>query len=428
MADKLGQAIKFIKSGDRAYGKNLLTEILETDPENETAWLWMSAVVDTDGQRRECLKEVLKFNPNNQAAKRGLEKLEQNQSMVTAAQPEETKVVPVEIPGMESLADFSFKFRYVRNGQATGLISQKGVASGHQVVLGQESLSYDGIVSTIVRDNRLLLSVSPTAQLGKKLSKALVDETVIPIELNNKTAAEDLGRYIDRVCSRRKAEANKQRLFRAGKGDLFRFAVCPECKAIIDLSELDKTHYIYCCFCETVFAQDQEVITQGTIYRICDECGMFDRVRGYTEFYFYFLLVVYGFSINRRHVCDNCADSIFRKTFFLNLLFLLGIPSSIYLKIKSLAGRDPFFKELAKANSLARKGRSAEAAPIFGRLHSRYPEHPGLLVDEGVGYLVGNDAENALERLRRALKACSNYLPAHQLMDRAWDAQQLAGG
>ena len=151
---------------------------------------------------------------------------------------------------------------------------------------------------------------------------------------------------------------------------------------------------------------------------------MFDRVRGYTEFYFYFLVIAYGFSMKRRHVCDNCADSIFRKTLLLNLIFILGVPSSIYLKLKSLSGREPLLRELAKANALARKGRFKEAAPIFKRLQSKYPDHPGLLLDEGLGYLQGKNYNSAFEQFKRALSACNNYLPVLQLIQRIQNSSQ----
>ncbi len=75
--DDLEQAIALIKSGEKADGQQLLIEVLKTDPKNDAAWVWMSAVVDTDDMRRECLEEALKFNPSNRAAALGLEKLRQ---------------------------------------------------------------------------------------------------------------------------------------------------------------------------------------------------------------------------------------------------------------------------------------------------------------------------------------------------------------
>jgi hypothetical protein len=150
---------------------------------------------------------------------------------------------------------------------------------------------------------------------------------------------------------------------------------------------------------------------------------MFDRVRGYTEFYFYFLIVAYGYSLKVRHVCDSCAHALFKKTFFANLLFVFGVPSSIYLKLKSLTGRAPHFKELAKANSLARKGRYRQASAIYySRLYEKIPEHPGLLMNEGLGHLVGDDVDGARACFQRAQKACSNYLPVLRLISRMENA------
>lgn len=75
MTKKLEQAIRLIKSGDKSSARDLFLEILKTDPKNSQAWLWMSAVVETDELRQECLEEVLKLDPNNQTAKKGLERL-----------------------------------------------------------------------------------------------------------------------------------------------------------------------------------------------------------------------------------------------------------------------------------------------------------------------------------------------------------------
>ncbi len=46
MSDKLNQAITTIKAGNKQTGKQLLIEILKTEPLNENAWLWMTQVVN----------------------------------------------------------------------------------------------------------------------------------------------------------------------------------------------------------------------------------------------------------------------------------------------------------------------------------------------------------------------------------------------
>jgi len=64
----LQRAIEAIQSGNRETGKHLLARVLRADPQNVQAWLWMSEVVDTNEQRRECLHRVLALDPENQAA------------------------------------------------------------------------------------------------------------------------------------------------------------------------------------------------------------------------------------------------------------------------------------------------------------------------------------------------------------------------
>ncbi len=87
MPDKLQQAISLIKSGDKQNGRRLLAEVLRADPGNETAWLWMSSVVANDKRRYDCLRQVLKINPNHQLAKTGLAQLQPKQE----SQPQPTE-------------------------------------------------------------------------------------------------------------------------------------------------------------------------------------------------------------------------------------------------------------------------------------------------------------------------------------------------
>lgn len=71
----LQQAIKAIANGERARARDLLTRLLQTNRDNSDYWLWMSAVVDTPKERIFCLKNVLRIDPENQAAKNGLHML-----------------------------------------------------------------------------------------------------------------------------------------------------------------------------------------------------------------------------------------------------------------------------------------------------------------------------------------------------------------
>lgn len=99
----LNQAIVAIRAGDLDGGRKLLESVLETDPKNENAWLWMSAAVSTDDERRHCLQQILNINPDNAQAKRGMEKLGPPPSAA-----EETENLEAELGDMQDLmADFA---------------------------------------------------------------------------------------------------------------------------------------------------------------------------------------------------------------------------------------------------------------------------------------------------------------------------------
>lgn len=105
MLDNLGRTIAAIRAGDKETGQRLLAELILGDPRNETAWLWMSSVVDSDVHRRTCLERVLAINPNHKTARRALEMLRHKQASLQAEQqstPPSEAVQPVQpIPAAE---------------------------------------------------------------------------------------------------------------------------------------------------------------------------------------------------------------------------------------------------------------------------------------------------------------------------------------
>ena len=82
--EKLQKAINAIKKGEKESGRKLLTEILRADPQNEMAWLWMSTVINSLDQKEQCLERVLKMNPDNKNAQRGLENVLRKKEMKEA--------------------------------------------------------------------------------------------------------------------------------------------------------------------------------------------------------------------------------------------------------------------------------------------------------------------------------------------------------
>ena len=64
MADSIQQAIKLIETGKFEQAHAVLLEKLQTDPQNDVAWYWMSKVVATDDLREECLHCLLYTSPS----------------------------------------------------------------------------------------------------------------------------------------------------------------------------------------------------------------------------------------------------------------------------------------------------------------------------------------------------------------------------
>ncbi len=97
MSDTLEQAIAAIRAGDKNTGGQLLNQVLQTDPRNETAWLWMTAVVGSDEERRKILEYVLSINPDNETARNSLAKLKPPASPVTGVQVDSPREQQAEI-------------------------------------------------------------------------------------------------------------------------------------------------------------------------------------------------------------------------------------------------------------------------------------------------------------------------------------------
>ena len=76
MEQLLQRAVTHVNAGELDQGRALLEKILEQDPKNDRAWVWLSGCVDDPMQRRICLQQALSANPDNQAALDGMRVLD----------------------------------------------------------------------------------------------------------------------------------------------------------------------------------------------------------------------------------------------------------------------------------------------------------------------------------------------------------------
>lgn len=69
------EGIAAYKAGRKEEARAFLLRAVEIDQYNEQAWLWLSAVVESQDDQRTCLENVLAINPDNERARHGLDVL-----------------------------------------------------------------------------------------------------------------------------------------------------------------------------------------------------------------------------------------------------------------------------------------------------------------------------------------------------------------
>ena len=97
--EKLKEGIAAFKAGDKITARNIMVEIIKTEPNNEIAWLWLAACVEKVQDRKFCLSKALEINPNNQNARKALEQLE------TPPQPSIEEIVSIPRPQPDTTYD-----------------------------------------------------------------------------------------------------------------------------------------------------------------------------------------------------------------------------------------------------------------------------------------------------------------------------------
>lgn len=90
------------RGGQKRVAAVLLTRSLQLDPHCEMGWLWLSGVIDDPAQQAFCLNAVLKLNPGNQHAQRGLRVLQERQLLTGAPAPAPGLTMPTASPPAEA--------------------------------------------------------------------------------------------------------------------------------------------------------------------------------------------------------------------------------------------------------------------------------------------------------------------------------------
>lgn len=83
----LQQAIDAIHNGQRPAAARALALLLQGDPNSAPGWFWLAQAVDEPARQRECLERSLRLDPQLDAARLALRRLEMDQAAFPAAPP-----------------------------------------------------------------------------------------------------------------------------------------------------------------------------------------------------------------------------------------------------------------------------------------------------------------------------------------------------
>lgn len=81
MEENLKEAIALYKKGEKVQASKLLSEIVQRDPNNATAWYGLALCLTDTDKRIYCLQKTIALDPSNQKAKQLLDKLQSSKNL-----------------------------------------------------------------------------------------------------------------------------------------------------------------------------------------------------------------------------------------------------------------------------------------------------------------------------------------------------------
>ena len=150
---------------------------------------------------------------------------------------------------------------------------------------------------------------------------------------------------------------------------------------------------------------------------------MFSKPKRFTIFYFYFLLVVWGFSSRVTHRCPACMRGEAWKMLLGNMPFLLGIPVAIVQLFRCYGGKltGSVTADLDAANLKARKGDMLAALQGYQKVLEQVPFAAGVKYNLALALLQQNEIQRAAETLELVLTDCANYAPAYSVLSGCYE-------
>ncbi len=182
---RLQAGIAAAKAKDPQTARRLLRAVIANDPHNESAWVWLASVAESPTEALTHLGRVLEINPENAAAKRGVQhyrakltappRTEQaveetfGAAQTVSAAKADTKVVPrlaKRTPPPQAIVLVVDDSRTIRK-----LVSMTMTAAGFRVVEAEDGSSAIDRIREIGVPNLILLDVAMPGMDGYELCR-----------------------------------------------------------------------------------------------------------------------------------------------------------------------------------------------------------------------------------------------------------------
>ena len=308
---------------------------------------------------------------------------------------------------MTSQDPLEFKFQFLdETGNAKSFLRKKGRFEDRVLTLDDVEIPAAAMADCQVLEKRMLFAV-PDGEGG--LGSLMVD-------LPSASTAADLKTRVDAARSRQWADAYCEDLEKKGRGGSYREAECPRCVATLVLSDMPETPQVFCNYCGTLSTQGQAAPPAEATHRLCEECGMYSQPAKFTVFYFYFLLVVYGWRSRTKWCCKGCMRGDAWKMLLGNLPFVLGVPVAVTQLVRAYSGGSVVegqFAGLNAANVAARKQDWDKAVAGYRAVLERVGVSAGVKYNLGAALRSAGREEQAARSMELALADCANYTPAY---------------
>jgi len=93
-ADRLQQAVALARAGRKVEARDILLDLVDEDPHNEMAWIWLSGLVDSLDDKIIACENILTINPSNHRVRAYLAQLLDEQNQLTCLEAAAQVVAP----------------------------------------------------------------------------------------------------------------------------------------------------------------------------------------------------------------------------------------------------------------------------------------------------------------------------------------------